>query len=131
MKNIAISDAKKIAEKVGLTHVVIYGYNGFNEWICTYGKTTKQCDEAAKAGNWFKKQLGWKKHLSDKPSRVKQIEAENKALREFVEKVVSPVCQFKNGEKCPHLENEEWGCKDCYREEGKNLLSKLGKGGEA
>jgi len=87
MKNIAIKDVKAIADKVGLTHVVVYGYDGCNEWVCTYGKTIKQCAEAAKAGNFIKKALGWKQHLDAEPSRVKALKEENKKLKQRIKEL--------------------------------------------
>jgi len=79
-KRIPIKDVKAMCVKCGFTHCVAYGYDGYNEFVATYGKTIEQCDEAARAGNWIKKQLGWKKFIDTEPSRVKALKNKIKEL---------------------------------------------------
>ena len=72
-KRIPISWAKKIANELGYTQVVIHAYDGETgtQHVTTYGKSLEDCDNAAKGGNAIKKLLNWDEELCDaKPSRV-------------------------------------------------------------
>lgn len=61
MKEIPIKAAKEISCKYEFPEVIIFGYEPETgaQHVTTYGKTVKQSKDAAKAGNWLKKQLGW------------------------------------------------------------------------
>jgi hypothetical protein len=74
MKNIPIRVAKEIADKYDWPEVVIFAYepDTNHQHITTYGKTIKQCEDAAMAGNYFKEKLGWPKELCNAlPRRIK------------------------------------------------------------
>lgn len=60
---ITIADAKQVSEKSGYPEIVIFGYDPETgeQHITTFGKTKKQCLDAAQAGNSLKKFLGWPK----------------------------------------------------------------------
>lgn len=63
MKNlqIPISSAKNIADRYEFPEVVIFAYDPETgkQHVTTYGKTKDQGMDAAKAGNFLKKALGW------------------------------------------------------------------------
>lgn len=64
MKTIPLSKAKNFMEANGLTHVVIFGvYPDGSQCVATYGQTKQNANEAARAGNNLKKQLGWPENL--------------------------------------------------------------------
>ena len=77
MKNlrIPISAAKDVSEKYEFPEVVIFAYDPetSKQHVTTYGKTQKQCVDAAKAGNFLKKALGWPDELCHtEPNRSKK-----------------------------------------------------------
>jgi len=59
-----------------------------------------------------------------------ELQQERNLLRELMERVVSPVCSFAEGEKCPYIGNEDWACKDCVLKEIQQLFDKLGGEGK-
>jgi len=72
-KRIPISWAKKIANELGYTQVVIHAYDGETgtQHVTTYGKSIVDCDNAAKGGNAIKKLLKWDEDLCNaKPKRI-------------------------------------------------------------
>ena len=61
---IKISEAKRIREELGLTHIVIFGVDEKGvQHIATHGGTVQQAKEAAKAGDNLKSALGWPEDL--------------------------------------------------------------------
>jgi hypothetical protein len=77
MKCIPISEAKRISQIFDAPEVVIFGYDPKTgrQHMTTYGKTLAQCEDAAKAGNFLKKALGWPEELcTTKPARQKRKE---------------------------------------------------------
>lgn len=76
-KNIPIVAAQRIAEQYDKDQVIIATWDKKHgrTHITTYGKTLKDCDEAAQGGNFIKKALGWPDELCNaKPSRVRKKE---------------------------------------------------------
>jgi len=74
-KKIPISAAKRISEDYQYPEVVIFAYDPETsiQHITTYGKTLAQCKDAAKAGNFLKKALGWDDSLCNaEPTRCKK-----------------------------------------------------------
>lgn len=74
MKNIPIKAAKEIADLYNCPEVVIFAYDPitYRQHVTTYGKTIDQCEDAAKAGNFLKKALGWPEEMCNaKPKRSK------------------------------------------------------------
>ena len=67
MKNlrIPISAAKAVSKNYEFPEVVIFAYDPETgkQHVTTYGKTKEQCIDAAKAGNFLKKALGWPDEL--------------------------------------------------------------------
>ena len=77
---IPISDLKELAKKRELTHIVVYGYDGKEQHIATYGNTVEACSQVADWGNRMKDVLGWPESLKKQPSRVKKLEKRIKEL---------------------------------------------------
>ena len=61
---IPIIEGKKIAVKYNYDQVIIaaWGKDGWTH-ITTFGKTKKDCIQAAQGGNFIKKALGWPDEL--------------------------------------------------------------------
>jgi hypothetical protein len=77
VKNIPIEAAKRIANDYEFPEVVIFGYDPVSggQHVTTYGKNYEQCKDAARAGNYLKKALGWPEELCNaKPARQKRKE---------------------------------------------------------
>lgn len=76
-KRIPIVDAKSIGEKRGYNQVIIVAWDentGITS-VCTWGKSLKDCSQAAEGGNLIKKTLGWPDELCHaKPARIKANE---------------------------------------------------------
>ncbi|MEN6434172.1 MAG: hypothetical protein ABFD06_15170 [Smithella sp.] len=76
MKEITISMAEKISKETGYDEIVIFGYNPISkqQHVTTFGKTKEQCIDAAKAGNFLKKALGWPDELCKSKPNLKNKE---------------------------------------------------------
>ena len=76
-KRIPIKDAKEIGNNHGYSQVIVVAWDeetGTTS-VCTWGKSLKDCEQAAEGGNFVKKALGWPNEMSkDKPARVKRKE---------------------------------------------------------
>ena len=61
MKSIPISTAHYLSQKFEYPEIIIFAYDPKTgkQHITTYGKTESQCLDAAQAGNFLKKALGW------------------------------------------------------------------------
>ena len=58
--SIPIAEAKRIREKLGATHLVLFAIDQEgSQVVATHGQTTAQAKEAAAAGNKLKAALGW------------------------------------------------------------------------
>lgn len=74
-KNIPIKAAKDISVAYEYPEVVIFAYDPVSgrQHVTTYGQTVAQCEDAAKAGNFLKKALGWPaEQCETKPARAKK-----------------------------------------------------------
>lgn len=72
-KRIPIKAAREFAKQYGLSHVIILAHDGELDHVVTYGKSKKNCIEAAEFGNKLKRALGWPEELcNDVPSRAKR-----------------------------------------------------------
>jgi len=77
-KRIPIKDAKEIGNKHGYSQVIVVAWDGETGTtsVCTWGKSLKDCEQAAQGGNFVKKALGWPDDkCNDKPARQKRKEA--------------------------------------------------------
>lgn len=74
MKRIPIQAAKEFAKKYGQSQVVILSRDENDlQHVVTFGKTLKDCELAAKAGNNLKRYMGWPEKLCHAtPSRLKK-----------------------------------------------------------
>lgn len=73
-KRIPITAAKRIAKDFDKDQVIIVTWDKKygRTHVTTYGKSIKECKQAADGGNFVKKALGWPDELCKaKPSRVK------------------------------------------------------------
>lgn len=90
MKPIPIKSAKEISKEFEVPEVVIFGYDPQTgkQHVTTYGKTIDQCKDAARAGNYLKKALGWPAELCNaEPSRAKKQQDELTRLRAEVKRL--------------------------------------------
>lgn len=74
-KPIPINWAKKIAEDLGYTQVIIHGYDGNSgiQHVTTFGKSLADCGNAAKGGNVIKNMLGFSREACQSvPARIKR-----------------------------------------------------------
>lgn len=75
-ERIPISAAKQIAEQHGCKQVIVVAYDeqGLTH-VVTYGKSVRDCEQAAMGGNFVKRALGWPEELcKDKPARQRRRE---------------------------------------------------------
>ena len=74
-KPIPIAAAKRIAEDYDKDQVIILTWDAAHgqTHVTTYGKTLRDCEQAAEGGNKLKKVLSWPEHLCNAtPSRMKR-----------------------------------------------------------
>jgi hypothetical protein len=75
VKRIPIAAAKRISNDYEYPEVVIFAYDpdSGDQHVTTYGKTLEQCKDAARAGNYLKKALGWPDDLCHaEPARARK-----------------------------------------------------------
>jgi len=85
---IPIKNAKEFAQQHELSQIIIFGYDGKEQHVATWGRTVEDCASAAEGGNQIKTFCGWPNSLHSEPSRVrklqtslKQLESENTRLK--------------------------------------------------
>ena len=74
MKKIPIKAAKEIGQNYNQDQVIIISHNKENGTTCvtTWGKSLRDCEDAAIAGNAYKKSLGFpEEKCKDVPTRIK------------------------------------------------------------
>jgi hypothetical protein len=75
LKSIPITAARQISKQYHYPEVVIFAYDPETgtQSVTTYGKSIAECADAAKAGNYLKKALGWpEEKCHAKPKRLKE-----------------------------------------------------------
>jgi len=80
MKRLPIKAAKDVADKYNQSQVIMVTWDKESNLIHTvsYGKTVKDCEEAAKGANMVRRALGFPEELCNaKPAR--QVRREKKA----------------------------------------------------
>ena len=77
---IPIKDVKELSKKCSLSHCIVFGWDGKNQQIATYGRTIEACSQAADFGNTMKTKLGWPESLHAQPSRVRKLQNRIKEL---------------------------------------------------
>lgn len=82
MKRIPMIVLKGIAKEFKLTHVVMFAHNTVDkkQYVNSYGKTLKQCDEASGFANRMQVSLGWPWSLQSQPNRVLKLQKRIKEL---------------------------------------------------
>jgi hypothetical protein len=77
LRSIPITAARQISKQYHYPEVVIFAYDPETgtQSVTTYGKSIAQCEDAARAGNYLKKALGWPNEMCHaKPKRLKKRE---------------------------------------------------------
>jgi len=62
-------------------YLIVLAWDGERTHIVTWGKTLEDCSLAADGGNRLKEKWGWPES-NDQPSRVRNLQQENKALQQ-------------------------------------------------
>jgi hypothetical protein len=75
-KRIPIAAAKRIADEHGCSQVIVLAFDTEGRThVVTYGRTLKDCEQAAAGGNKMKQVMGWPEELCQaKPARVARKE---------------------------------------------------------
>ena len=93
---IPIKVLKELAQKYGYSHVVMFAAGSKNmQYIATYGRRIKDCDQAAQFGDLMKDVLGWPEKLHAAPSRVRRLQERIKELEAQL-RAVQPVDPTNN-----------------------------------
>ena len=81
-----IKALRELAKKFGYSHVVVFAYdrNKNMSHIATYGRTIKECDQAAQFGDMLKDALHWPESLHTVPNRVKVLQDIIKELEQVL-----------------------------------------------
>lgn len=86
-----IKALEEFCRKNGLTIAVLYGYDGKQLWVTTWGDSPSDSDHAAKAGNRLKDVLEWPEQCKMKSPKVekleKTIEFQEKRIKDLEEKL--------------------------------------------
>lgn len=77
---IPIKAVRAMAKQHQLSYCVVFGWDGKQQNIATWGRTTEDCQVAADFGNSVKTLLGWPQRLHAEPSRVRALRAKVKEL---------------------------------------------------
>lgn len=77
---IPIKNAKEFAIKHNLSQIIIFGYDGKEQHVATWGKSIEDCASAAEGGNQIKTLCGWPNSLHAEPSRVRKLQTRIKEL---------------------------------------------------
>jgi hypothetical protein len=75
-KRIPISAAKRVATEQGCSQVILLAFDTEGRThVVTYGRTLKDCAQAAEGGNKLKRVLGWPEEMCHaSPARVRRKE---------------------------------------------------------
>jgi len=86
MKRIPIATAKEVADKHDLKQVLLIGWDGDRTHVVTYGKTKVDCEQAAKAQEFW---LGHIRTLSFSSFNVDQLLCMRVALEGFIKQMAA------------------------------------------
>jgi hypothetical protein len=81
-KRIPIKALKEFAKQEGLTHAILFAFDGKLQHVVTHGSNSDKCSEAADFGNKLKEALGWPESLQAHPSTVKRLQKRIKELEQ-------------------------------------------------
>lgn len=72
-KRIPIAAAKRIADEFECSQVIVLAFDAQGAThVVTYGRTRKDCEQAAEGGNNMKRVMGWPESLCNaKPARAR------------------------------------------------------------
>jgi hypothetical protein len=70
---IPISAAEKFGIEQRLKQVIIFGWDGKETHVVTWGKSIKDCAQAAAGGNKIKSNWGWPEEMMAEPARVTEL----------------------------------------------------------
>jgi uncharacterized small protein (DUF1192 family) len=79
---IPIKDVKELSQKHGLSQVIVFGWDGEQTHVATYGESVDDCEKAARGANLIKQGWKWPEELLTEPSRVQALRAEIKRLKQ-------------------------------------------------
>jgi transposase-like protein len=82
MSRLPITAVKQLATEHDLSQVIVFGWDGEQTHVATYGKSVEDCDQAARGANAIKHKWKWPEETMAEPSRVKALRAEIKQLKE-------------------------------------------------
>lgn len=82
MSRLPITAVKQLADEYDMSQVIVFGWDGEQTHIATYGKSVEDCDVAARGANSIKQRWNWPEQLLAEPSRVKALRAEIKQLKQ-------------------------------------------------
>ena len=71
---IPVTKAEALSLEYNLRQVIIFGWDGKQTHVTTYGKSVQDCDDAARGANEIKKKWGWPASKLESPPRVKKLE---------------------------------------------------------
>ena len=79
---IPIERLKELSRALELSHVILLAHHPASgeDHIVTYGKSLKDCSQAAEFGNALRHAMGWPESLHVQPARVKKLQARVKEL---------------------------------------------------
>lgn len=72
---IAIKDLKELAQLRKLKQVIVFGWDGSQTHVATYGETIEDCAKAAAGANKIKSGWGWPESNLVEPPRVASLQA--------------------------------------------------------
>lgn len=81
-KRLPIKALKDLAKEQGLSHAILFAYDGELNHVVTYGQAVEECSQAADFGNELKKVLGWPETLRAQPSTVERLQNRIKELED-------------------------------------------------
>lgn len=70
---IPIDDAKQFGKDHNLKQVIIFGWDGEQTHVVTWGKSIKDCAQAAEGANKIKTNWGWPEEMIAEPARVTEL----------------------------------------------------------
>jgi hypothetical protein len=94
---IPITAVRELAKKYKLTHVIVFGFDGEQQHVATYGKSVIDCSQAADFGNTLKDKLGWPESLHAQPARVTKLHKNNLLLLDRIKELEAQVEEYKRG----------------------------------
>jgi hypothetical protein len=83
-----IKAAERLAEDHDLQQVIIFGFDGKDTFITTWGDTTEHSAQAAKGANLIKEKWGWPAELQAESAKVIALRERAQKLEETVSRLM-------------------------------------------